>query len=291
MSAVPLVVSRSAAPRRSRRGAGLVVRALAVAAALMVALSALVPVAAAGASDRVPAPGRWHLLFDASFSGRHLDHSLWHTCYDGGQCRIPTNPEFETYAPSGIKVTKGQLELTARPQPTSGQPFSSGMVQSNGRFDFTYGFMEVRAKIPPTVGTWPAIWMAPSNHQWPPEIDVMEAWGARADQARQSVFLPTNTDGIHHNVSIPGQPAGFHTYAVDWEPGVITWYVDGRPTFRYQAAVDISMYVILNLAVANPVVEDGGYPATFTVDWVRVYQHPGVGSDACTVPRACPGTH
>ncbi len=133
--------------------------------------------AVTGAAARHAAAGGFRLVFDATFPSPTLDTALWHTCYDFGACRISTNTEYEWYVPSADTVSGGHLVLTATEQETDGQPYASGMVQSNGRFDFLYGRIVVVAKVPAGYGTWPALWLLPADGAWPPEIDIMEACG------------------------------------------------------------------------------------------------------------------
>jgi len=228
------------------------------------------------------------LVFNGTFPGRSLNTSLWRTCYDFGSCRIPTNAEYEWYAPSGVSVANGTLELTARQQTTKGEPFSSGMIQSNGRFEFKYGYVEIRAKVPSGYGTWPALWLLPADGSWPPEIDIMEAWGSSPDEIRQSLFTPLDRAGIHHTVVVPRLSSAWHTFGLDWEPTTLSWYVDGRLEFRLDASIDTLMYPIANLAVADPPspLTAHTFPASFQIEYIRVYQHSGVGQLRCTA--GCP---
>lgn len=231
--------------------------------------------------------GPWKLVFSDTFSGRSLDPSLWHTCYGWG-CTITTNPEDEWYQSSNVAVSGGHLSLTARRQPSHGRGYTSGMIQSNGNFDFRYGVVEVRAKVPVGTGTWPAIWLVPANQSWPPEIDVMEFWGQHPDQIRVSLHYGS-ADHVEDRVLTGDFASGWHTYAIDWEPASISWYVDGQLVFRTPNSVNEPMYPIVNLAVASsPPPLASTFPATFEVSSIRVFQHPGVGGSSCR-PGSCLG--
>ncbi len=214
------------------------------------------------------------LVFDATFTGHVLDTALWRTCYDYDTCRIASNPEYEWYVPAADRVAGGLLSLTATRQQTHGEPFSSGMIQSNGRFDFLYGEVVVRAKVPAGYGTWPALWLLPADGSWPPEIDILEAWGWTPDEIRESLFTPGDDAGVHRDVAVPGLSSGFHNFAVDWEPGVISWFIDGRLELRLDADVDTPMYPIANLAVSAPPSDltSGVFPTSFEIKYVRVYR-------------------
>jgi beta-glucanase (GH16 family) len=156
------------------------------------------------------------------------------------------------------------------------------MVQSNGRFDFTYGIVEVRAKVPPGTGTWPAIWLVPENLSWPPEIDIMEYWGDQPDQVRVSLHYGADDQVDDKVLTSPDFADQYHDYAVDWQPGEISWYIDGKLVYRVDERVSQPMYPIMNLAVADPPTPAAStFPATFDIEWIRIYQQPGVGSAAC----------
>src|SRR5205085_1194654 len=88
--------------------------------------------------------------------------------------------ELNSYHPDELSMTGGNLIIRSRPVPGARrgtQPYISGRVTTQNRFEFLYGTVEVRAKLPATQGLWPAIWMLPRDRSWPPEIDVMEMLG------------------------------------------------------------------------------------------------------------------
>lgn len=243
------------------------------------------------AAASAPPGGPWRLVLDDEMNDPTLFGWLWGTCYTWG-CRIPTNPEYEWYQAANVREVGGTARLTARLQASHGQPFTSGMLQSNGRFAFEYGEVEIRAEIPATPGTWPALWLAAANGSWPPEIDVMENWGDQPTQVQQTVILGPPPTPHEHVVVDPALDSGFHTYAVDWEPGEIRWYVDGVLRYSMAASVDTPMYPIMNLAVADPPgpTTAAAYPATFAIDWIRIYQHPGVGTAHCALATCVEGS-
>jgi len=151
-------------------------------------------------------------------------------------------------------------------------------------FQFTYGYMEARIKMPNSsggAGYWPGFWSAAADGSWPPEIDAVE-WNSRN---------PTSASVHYHYRCSTGSCAagedfntgtdlsnGFHTYGVDWESTFITWYVDGSPVYTYQGATpSVPMDVRLNLAVNgtywNPVSAVTAFPASMEVDFVHVWEH------------------
>jgi beta-glucanase (GH16 family) len=146
-----------------------------------------------------------------------------------------------------------------------------------------YGYFEISAKMPRGAGLWPAFWLLPENGTWPPEIDVVEQIG-----------IPTTIHQTIHYVSggeraAKGTPitvadttAGFHTYAVDWEPATITIYFDGHPTSSWPTPPDMKqpMYILINLAVGGasswpgPPDSSTAFPANMFIDYVRAFASP-----------------
>jgi beta-glucanase (GH16 family) len=235
--------------------------------------------------------GTWQLELDDEFSAQRLDAALWHTCYSWGCTISPNdppatnaNPENEWYEAANVVQRGGELALTARPQAAHGRSYTSGMIQSNGSFDFTYGLVEVRAKIPAGAGTWPAIWLVPQDLSWPPEIDVMEYWGSQPGRMKVTLHYGPSDLVLFRDVPSPALAGRWHTYAVDWAPGEISWYLDGALVYRVARSVTQPMYPIVNLAVADPPAPaPGTFPASMDVRWVRIYQQSGVGTSTCSV--------
>lgn len=250
---------------------------------------------ASSLAEAVPGlSGVFELKLDDEFDGSKLDTSLWHTCYSWGCTISPAdapatnaNPENEWYEAANVAQRDGSLVLTATPRSAHGRNYTSGMIQSNGNFDFTYGVIEVRAKVPAGSGTWPAVWLVPANQSWPPEIDVMEYWGAQPDQVRVSLHYGSTDQVEDRVVNSTAFADQWHTYAVDWAPGSISWYIDGQLVYRVDRSVSELMYPIVNLAVADPPTPAAStFPASFEVDWIRIYQQSGVGPSTCQ-PASC----
>jgi hypothetical protein len=146
-------------------------------------------------------------------------------------------------------------------------------------FSQTYGYFEMRAELPAGQGLWPAFWLLPANGTWPPELDVMEMLGNEPNRVYQTAH--SGATGTHTMVSssavVSDTSAAFHTYGVDWEPDLITWYVDGQQVFQSATPADMNqpMYMIANLAVGGdwPGSPDGStaFPATMQIDYIRAY--------------------
>jgi beta-glucanase (GH16 family) len=222
----------------------------------------------------------WH----DEFEGPALSNSKWNVVVGYNNA----NNELQYYSSSNVFVSNGMLALESDRSFNNGQTvYSSGKVTSAGKFDQLYGWFEWSGKIPAGRGLWPAYWML-SYAGWPPEIDVMETIGTSVYCTTMSLHrgpLPSGCTypwncGYTVNTTYcgPDFSAGYHTFAVDWEPSGATFYVDGVPRLT---AGDLgnctnNMYLIMNTAVGGdwPGPPDGTtpFPSFNLVDYVRVFK-------------------
>lgn len=229
---------------------------------------------------------QWQLTFSENFSGTQLNQSKWNIGPDWGRI----NGEEQAYVPEAIRISGGMLRIYAERIPTwyHGQtmPFRSGMITTKGKFSQTYGKFELRCKLPKGNGYWPAMWILeerPAALQ--KEIDVMETVGNLPTLASFNFHHLDNNDNHKSYYSQwwgPDFTAGFHTYAMEWSPNRLVWYVDGVERNRIENGFvpNRNMYILLNLAVG------GGFPnatntppdattpqkSALVVDYVRVYK-------------------
>ena len=141
----------------------------------------------AGAAAGNP-PGTWRLAFNGTFTGRALGTAGWSTGWLAQGITPPVSqPELECYDPANVTVSGGALHLSLIRQPHfcggRARPYTSGMINTDGKFQFTYGFMQARIWLPGHAGqivNWPAFWADGQN--WPKdgEIDVLEGLGGKA---------------------------------------------------------------------------------------------------------------
>jgi beta-glucanase (GH16 family) len=224
-------------------------------------------------------PGPWRLAFSDDFAGTTLDTDHWSTCYYWN-CTNSGNHEEEWYEASQVTVHDGTVSLTAEPTPKGGlskahdQPYISGMLSSYGKFSFLYGYAQVVAKLPAGQAMWPAFWTLPEAGGWPPEIDIMENL-AQYDRVYIFVHYPPDNQ-YTANVTLPSCTTEFHTYGVDWEPGSITWYLDGVEEAHFAVSITEPEYLLANLAVAdNPGPATGEqFPVSMVIQSIKVWQHP-----------------
>ena len=254
--------------------------------------SATTTAPAAGSPASVGLTGAWSRVFHDGFAGDRLDGASWVTCYDwnNGGCTNAGNHELEWYQPGQVGVAGGTLTLTAQRQATVAPggtvyPWTSGMV-STGRESkslpahrtFTYGFFSARIKVPAQLGMFPAFWLMPQTGSSPPELDVAE-FNGNEQTALMTVHWtsPTGADKFSQTLYGPVDfPAAFHEFAVDWQPGSITWYIDGvaRRTVTDAAIIPkVPMEMLFTLAVGFPDAPPADVSrATMSVQDVQVWQ-------------------
>lgn len=175
--------------------------------------------------------------------------------------------------------------------------YTSARINTSGKFEFTYGWVEARMKLPWGQGIWPAFWLLGSKKDgqtWPGcgEIDVMENIGKPDDETfcHGTIHGPgySGDDGITTKYSLPHEPKlkdDYHVYAMEWSVNRIDFYLDGHLYKKLTPAdlpkgtkwvYDHPFFIILNLAVGGkwPGYPDSTttFPQTFMIDYVRVYQ-------------------
>ena len=194
-------------------------------------------------------------------------------------------------------VANGVLTITAIKEEYGSRDYTSVRLNSKGGGSFLYSKIEIRAKLPEGRGTWPAIWMLPTNWEyvsWPRsgEIDIMEHVGYDPNRVHYTI----HTEAYNHSI---GTQIGtntvfddvfdtFHVYTLEWLPDVLIWYVDGEEVFRYSVPsnaeinsatwpFDIKYQLLLNIAIGGnwggvQGVDDSIFPQEMVIDYVRLYQ-------------------
>ena len=185
-----------------------------------------------------------------------------------------------------IVVENGVLKIIAKRESYNGKQFTSGRVKTNKKFDFTYGRVDIRAKLPGKKGTWPALWLLGSNYDqidWPKcgELDIMEHAGNRLNKIQATAHHPDNYgsgDGGKTN-AYNDVSTEFHIYSVVWTEKGITFLIDDEPFHIVGNACSLpynwNFFVIVNIAMGG--IFGGNVPSDFSsdimeVDYVRVYQ-------------------
>ncbi|MGN0367900.1 MAG: carbohydrate binding domain-containing protein, partial [Wujia sp.] len=245
----------------------------------------------------------YELKWNDEFDSETLNRDDWNVeLHDPGW----VNAEWQAYVDSEENIYQKDGKLVIKPVKTVDEDgnasYTSGRVNTQGKHDFTYGLFEASVKVPAGKGYLPAFWMMPTDEnlygQWPRcgEIDIMEVMGQDTKTAHGTIHFGNPHAQRQGTTKLTdGDFASeYHTFAVDWEPGLIVWYIDGQKVYEtndwfsttegqgtvsYPAPFDQPFYMILNLAIGGSWV---GYPdetttyedQEYAVDYVRVYQKP-----------------
>jgi beta-glucanase (GH16 family) len=250
-------------------------------------------------------PIEWQLAWFDEFDGNEVDRTKWNFEVGGdgwgnGEAQYYTNG-------SNSSVKDGYLIIEARKENYSNNRYTSSRMNNGGKGSFLYGRVEVKAKLPRTGGTWPAIWTLPTDWiygNWPDcgEIDIMEHRGNYLNY----VFGTIHT-GAYNHVDGTAKSGGkmfsdvvntFHIYALEWYPDHLDWYYDDELIFTFENEYktfaewpyDIKHHVMLNLAIGGGlggnIDYNGVWPQQMIVDYVRIYDfNLGAGD---TIPPTVP---
>lgn len=272
--------------------------------------------------------GEWKMVWSDEFDGNEIDRTKWGFQLGNGLYNYDTkqwihgwgNEELQYYTKDNASIRDGRLVITARKESLHGCGYTSARmrtVTSEGEtlLSRRYGRFEIRAKLPVGQGLWPAIWMLPDDAPYggwaaSGEIDIMEARGQEPGKVLGTIHYGAGWPANEHSGGELVFPEGegiadFHTYAIEWGPGVIRWYVDEqlfstkrfwwssskrganggeRPISEkelnpWPAPFDKPFHLILNLAVGGrfPGSPDKTtrFPAEMEIDYVRVYEKEG----------------
>jgi beta-glucanase (GH16 family) len=235
--------------------------------------------------DGLPDSGKWAYDTERNFAG-------WY------------NNELQYYSAAraeNARVAGGSLVITARKEDLStagladwgGQRYSSSRMVTRGKAAWTYGFIEIRAKLPCGRGSWPALWMlsAPPQQAWPDdgEIDIMEHVGFDPGVVHGTMhtlaYNHTKNNSRTATTTVADACTAFHKYQLTWTANQIKVGVDDRNYYQYsndgsgnaEWPFDSPQYLIFNIAVGGDWggqmgVDDTIFPIQMEVDYVRVYQ-------------------
>jgi beta-glucanase (GH16 family) len=212
----------------------------------------------------------------------------------GGHGWYNNELQYYTDRPANAFTSDGILTIVAHRQRAGKRNFSSARITTRGKADFLYGRIEIRARLPVARGSWPALWMLPSDNtygDWPRsgEIDIMEHVGFDRGVVHQTV----HTQAYHHRIGtqraaqkrIDDLDTKFHRYRVDWTPDYIHGYIDDEKVFEFANEgrgdvdtwpFDRKFHLIMNLAVGGDWggaqgVDEAAFPIWMELDYVRYW--------------------
>lgn len=242
--------------------------------------------------QRSPLKHGYKLLWSDEFNKDGApDSKIW-TTEIGGHGWGNNELQYYTDRKENAEVKNGHLVITAKKEDYQGSRFTSARLITKGKKDFTYGRVEISAKLPAGKGTWPAIWMLGSSIDttpWPAcgEIDIMEHVGFDMNRVHGSIHTkaynhPAKTQKTANSV-VDDVAGKFHVYAIEWSPKHIDFYVDNQHYFSYQPdeytpnkwPFNNPCFIILNFAIGGNwggTVDESSFPKRMEIDYVRVYQ-------------------
>lgn len=240
---------------------------------------------------------KYQLVWSDEFDYTGLpDSTKWIYDTEGNEASWGNNEAqfYTTAKKENAWVKNGVLHITALKEQKEGKEYTSARL--NSKVSWLHGKIEVNAKLPNGIGTWPAIWMMPENWtfndgNWPNigEIDIMEHVGSNLGVIHASAHSKdyqwqagTQQTAI---VSVPDASETFHSYTLEWTPEVMKCFVDDKLYFEYKNEglgetkwpYTKPFYLILNVAIGGvwggeKGIDDNAFPQTMEVDYVRVYK-------------------
>jgi beta-glucanase (GH16 family) len=239
---------------------------------------------------------QWNLVWADEFDGPTLNSSNWVSDVGGWGWG---NNESQYYTDGdNLSFANGELSIEAKQESFGANDYTSGKIISKDKFEFQYGRVESRIKVPSGQGLWPAFWMLGANIDevsWPycGEIDIMEH--INSENLVHGTIHWENNGHVYFGGNTSFDPNAYHVYALEWDPSEIRWYLDGDIFHTADIANGINgtsefhedFYLILNLAVGGdwPGYPDGStvFPAQMLIDYVRVYKNQlDIIAEVCT---------
>ncbi|MFV0416492.1 MAG: family 16 glycosylhydrolase [Chthoniobacterales bacterium] len=251
--------------------------------------------------ERPPVPGDWVLTLDENFDGTTLNEKLWTTRYPWNG---PMPGHLQRYIPENVILEDGKLRLKVEKNPghenndskLDTRDYAAGLIQSYEKWTQLYGYFEARIKLPTTRSLWPAFWMMPdrgkdsgldgearrSTKNGGMEIDILEhlaEWGP----GRYNVAAHWDDYGPDHkswgssHIYYGPTPDGWHVFGFLWEPGKLTWYIDGKKVVEWEneRVGSVPNYLKMNVQMggwATDDVDDASLPDYMEVDYIRAWQ-------------------
>ena len=256
-------------------------------------------------NDQAPIfSSNWEMLWSDEFDGEDLDLSKWNKLswrpgWVNNELQAYTERDTNIFLDSGFLVLQGLIDPGFSGTDYNGNDYNadytSGRVNTDGKFSTTYGRFDIRAKLPKGKGSWPAIWMLGESINsigWPDcgEIDIMEHVGYDEGMIHGSI----HTEEYNHMYNtqrsgskyIENVTSTFHVYSLEWSPFYLRYLIDDEPFFfvyndskgdNSKWPFDDPHYIILNLAIGGDWggvqgISTSEFPMRMMVDYVRVFK-------------------
>ncbi|SNR80078.1 family 16 glycosylhydrolase [Dokdonia pacifica] len=248
--------------------------------------------------------GNYELVWSDEFNvAGPIEATKWHhqTLLPNGNSWYNGEIQHYTNRIENSFVSDGTLKIVAKKEifTDQGSTKTHTSARLNSKFAFTYGYVEIRAKLPIGIGTWPAMWTLGQNItepggywyetngevSWPAcgEIDIMEHWGTNQNYVQSAMHTPSSFgDTVNKGgQTIATASSAFHIYGLEWTPDRMVFSVDGTTHYIYEPSVqnantwpfDAPQYLLLNVAIL-PEILDSFTESALEIDYVRVFQDP-----------------
>ncbi len=234
------------------------------------------------------------LIWSDEFTGTNIDPNKWSHDIGNGCPNLCGwgNNELEYYRKENSRVENGVLVIEAKKEQFQGSAYTSSKILTRDKFDFKYGRVDARARLPKGQGLWPAIWMLGANHStvgWPScgEIDIMEMIGGSGRERTSHGNVFWDDEGVQDFVGEHSLNSGYfydeyHVFSIIWNASKITWYVDDIEFHSFDITDNTrsefrnNFFLIVNVAVGGnwPGNPDNTtlFPTDMKVDYIRVFQ-------------------
>ncbi len=241
----------------------------------------IVLLAALAPASRAATDPDWILTFRDEFNGSDIDFLHWTPHDPSGEER---NRELQAYMPANVQFGGGSAHLIARREKATYDGhlriFTSGTMTTVGLFAQTYGRFVIRCRAAEGSGFESSFSLLPVPNGELPAITLVDIRGADASLAHFANRWgdPMTERSYDGSYAIGKTSDGFHEFAIEWDAQKIAWFIDGRERFRSVEGIPHQpMYLALRLAVggsgAGRVDETTPFPASFDVDYIRLYKH------------------
>ena len=228
-----------------------------------------------------------NLIWTDEFEGEELNTEFWNYEIGTGTNGWGNNEaQYYTDRSENVQVSDGTLKIIAQRENYEGSEFTSARITTQDKFEFTYGRVEIRAKMAGGGGTWPALWMLGANFDevgWPAsgEIDILEYVGNNPDEVSSAMHFPGNSAGNapNNSIAIENAESEFHIYECIWSPDNVRMLVDGTEILAVPNSADLpfnaDFFMIFNVAMGGTLggqIAEDFDSSTMEVDYINVYQ-------------------